>query len=473
MSVLGPRSRHFLLVRAPSRSRSSSSLPFPLVQFFAKRVGCRKKLGEKGEAHVFSVGVAGLHVSRFVEGMFFGRLGNASRGIDASKEVLVNGRMVETGLDGLVGGAPGDFPLLELVIVIELAAEHEELGVESSHELGRDGMRALHASGPVGSARLVQGHGFVDGAGEGEGVGVGGGRRLQDSGPGPALDQVNGLVADHHGMHPVPFVVGQRRQQSRHRLCIPAAHIVARALDGHGPLPYVVDGRLHGGALELAVDGEALLVLGAEDGAQAAEAVRDGDGVVRLGGGHGGVEEGEVAAGAVVELLQRLGAGVAVHGSVGPEEAGQQGVLAAAQAAIGKEEDLVQAGQLAVVGAAQEIQALVRLSQQRAGAGVDEGGRAALEGGMPVPGDGGGGGRGGCMVLGLVGLEAGDDVAAEVGARSGIGQIRGFAQEGAQQMQRLAHAGRDGGCMQREWGGEWENGRMGEWGECLLSMVVE
>ena len=62
---------------------------------------------------------------------------------------------------------------------------------------------------------------------------------------------------------------------------------------------------------------------------------------------------------------------------------------------------------------------------------------AAAKGAVEVLFDGlrGGGGIG--LVVRLIGSEAVDDVAAEVEAGAGVGQVRGFAQEGAQQVERL------------------------------------
>ena len=42
-----------------------------------------------------------------------------------------------------------------------------------------------------------------------------------------------------------------------------------------------------------------------------------------------------------------------------------------------------------------------------------------------------------CVLGGLVGLEAGDDVDMEIGAGGAVGQVRGFAEEGAEEVDGL------------------------------------
>lgn len=53
----------------------------------------------------------------------------------------------------------------------------------------------------------------------------------------------------------------------------PSSDIVTRPPDGHGAAPDIVYGCLEELALELAVDGEALLVLRLDEGAETREAI--------------------------------------------------------------------------------------------------------------------------------------------------------------------------------------------------------
>lgn len=97
----------------------------------------------------------------FVQGVLLWCVWNVSFCIHTSKEVLVRWRSVELGLDGLVGLAPDGPPALCFFVVLELAAESEDLGVQASHELGGDGVGSVHASRPICSTGFAQRHGFM------------------------------------------------------------------------------------------------------------------------------------------------------------------------------------------------------------------------------------------------------------------------------------------------------------------------
>lgn len=93
---------------------------------------------------------------------------------------------------------------------------------------------------------------------------------------------------------------------------------------------------------------------------------------MRLGDGHGGGEQAQAPRGTVIELVERGGGHIgssgrerelaAVHDGIGPEEGGQQCVLAPAHAAVCKEKDLLQTGHIALVGAAEKSQPFARLA---------------------------------------------------------------------------------------------------------------
>lgn len=314
-------------------------------------------------------------MGRFVQDVLLWCVWNVSFCIHTSKEVIVRWCGVELGLDGLVGLTPDGLPALRFFVVLELATESEDLGVQASHELRGDGVGTVHACRPVCSIRFTQRHGFMQGAGK-EGFWCSNAIRASSSsgkgGFGPWLDQVNGLMTEHHGMHRIPLVSGQGREDPRHGLSIPSSDVVTRPPDGHGAAPDIVYGCVEVVALELALDGKALLVLRPDEGAQAREATRDGDGAVCLGDGHRGGEQAQAPRRSVVELVERgrghLGSSgrerqfAAVHDGIGPEEGGQQRVLAPAHAAVCKEKDLLQTGNIALVGTAEKSQPFARLA---------------------------------------------------------------------------------------------------------------
>lgn len=186
------------------------------------------------------------------------------------------------------------------------------------------------------------------------------------------------------------------------------------------------------------MDCDAFQGLRCEHRAKARVAAGYADGVMCLGGRLGCVEVLQIALVAAVELLQRRrafrsGFCMAVRGRIRTEELVQQGILSSPQPPVGEEEDFLQTWQLSLVGASQQVQALVAFLQQRTCARVDDGRLPPLEASVAGRGDG--------VLPGLVGLEAADDVVAQVRAGRGVRQVGGFTQEGAQQVKRAGGRG--------------------------------
>jgi len=281
-------------------------------------------------------------------------------------------------------------------------------------------------------------------------VGLVGGRGIEFSGTNSTANEAYPLFPSDHLLDSVPLVVGQRRQQGCHGLSVPSPDLVACTLDRHGSLPDIFGGHYDGGRLDRTVQRQALLHLGLKHRLEAGIAVRDFDDVLRFRPDFWGVEEGEATCIAVIELLQRRGLAGRQDKSrkagIWGEEALLEEVLARADAAIGKVQDLLQTRAFAQVGAAKVVQGLPALAQHSSGALVDDGlvaaSRAAA---VKLLLDGADDGRGDGILAGLVGSETADDVATEVAAGDGVGEVRGLAQEGAQQVEGMGvrHVGEE------------------------------
>src|SRR5690348_11411411 len=105
-------------------------------------------------------------MGRLVYVVFLWCFWNVACFVNTSEEVWISRCRIDFWLDGLVVRAPGGYPALCFLVVVELTAEREDPGIKSSHELGRNGVRALYSSRLVSSARLVQGYCFIYCAGE-------------------------------------------------------------------------------------------------------------------------------------------------------------------------------------------------------------------------------------------------------------------------------------------------------------------
>lgn len=199
-------------------------------------------------------------------------------------------------------------------------------------------------------------------------------------------------------------------------------------------MPGVEDGGFEVGLLHGAGHANAVGGLRLDDGLEAGEAIGYLHDVVCGGLALLGrsIEVGKVRSGAVVELLQRGGcACVAVRHRL--EEWVLQGILSLAHAAVGNEEDLFHTIDFALVGAPKVIQAFLSFPLHRPGTSGDDGHRTALEGPLlAIFLD-----NREALLAWIVCTEAFDNVAVEVGAGGCIGQIRGFAEEGSQQVTRL------------------------------------